>query len=217
MKNYIIVVLLILTGVAYAQTNQAVGINTELPKATLDVNGDVIVRNVPVQTSGSFFSIGINDKNQVVTKSADVTSYAIYLGFDPKAPKQSEVLPIKLENGYITKITGTTIGACYGVMVDFTIVYLGTRYLGATLKAINTLPGVVKDYPPVVLDSTKPVFGTALEVLAKASECSPLIGHFLTYDTTKNEISVRFNDTTVYYKDAGTFVIYNIDKIRQHD
>lgn len=219
MSNVIYIILLLFFNSIYGQTNKAIGINTDLPLATLDINGDFIIREVPIQHSGSFYALGVNEKKQFVTKSADVTSYAVYLGLDPKAPSQTQELPINLEDGYITKITGTTIGACYGVMVDFTIVYLGKRYLGATLKGISTQANVVKDFPTVVLDSSMSIFGKPLEELAKATTC-PLDGtdgHILTFNNTTNKMKVTFSDKPEYFKDAGTFIIYNIDKILQHE
>lgn len=82
---------------------QNTGINTTTPKATLDVNGDIIIRDVPLlghNGDDSFFEIGLDNENRVVTKNKEVKSFSRYLGFAPMAPSHTVNIPILLEKNY---------------------------------------------------------------------------------------------------------------------
>lgn len=165
-----------------------VGINTPTPTQTLDVNGNGRFRQVPdIQKDALFYRLGINEAG-VLAKETSISSYNTYLGFSPRVPTHTPTLPLTLENGYLTKITGTSIGACVGVMVDFTIYFIGTSYIGATLQARATANS--NSYNAVTLSSNQSVFGTPLETLANASACGGTSGHTLSY--SNGQISVAF-------------------------
>lgn len=193
---------------------QLVGINTTTPKSTLDVNGDLTVRSTPDFVNGSLYSIGIDNDGKVVKKN--LSSFNKYLGFAPMASSHSVSLPFVLEDGYIIKIIGTSIGASGGIMVNFEISFLGKTYLGAKLQPIATTGSTI--YPEVTLNSTQSVFsGKSLEVLANAgSSSSSVYGHTLSYNSTTGIITDTFNDTTPYYPNAGTFIIYSFEKYKRN-
>lgn len=206
--------LLITTQVCIAQKT---GINIANPKATFDVNGDIIIRNVPLvghNGDGSFYEIGLDNENRIVTKSKDAGSFSLYLGFDPMAPSHSVKIPIKIEKNYITKITGTSIGACEGVKVDFELQFIDKRFISAILQGYPLSESQkAKVYERVILTSATNVFGTPLEILAKASSCGSESGHILSLNPD-DTLSVTFSDKPTYFPNAGVFVIYSVDKTK---
>lgn len=218
MKKYTIylrlvtIVLLFLPLLNYSQTQT--GVNTKAPKATLDVNGDLIVRDLPIiKEKEAYYAIGHDSNNRIVSLSREISSYSTYLGYSPMAAAHKEELPFVLENGYITTIEGFSIGACYGVMINFTITFIGTKYIGTKLQGISTANN--NKYAEVTLSSGETVFGTPLEILAKASSCGANSGHTLSFNTQNNKISVSFLDKPTYYSNAGIFVINKVIKIKQ--
>ncbi|MCS4238661.1 hypothetical protein M2306_001099 [Myroides gitamensis] len=211
-KQGYILLFLLLSNLLLAQPKT--GINTTNPQATLEVNGDLIVRDLPVvKEKEAFYAIGHDQNNKIVSLSKDITSYSTYLGFAPMAPTHREELPFTLENGYITTLEGFGIGACYGVMIKFTIYFIGTTYIGAELHGISTSRET--KYDVVTLTSTASIFGTSLETLAKATGCTATSGHTLSYNAQTKKISVSFADSPTYYPNAGLFVINKIMKVKQ--
>ncbi|PWW20604.1 hypothetical protein [Chryseobacterium sp. AG844] len=209
MKKLVLLLNVFLCSLIYSQ----VGINTTTPTQTLDVNGNGRFRLIPdVQKDALFYRLGVNVAGDL-TKETSISSYNTYLGFSPMAPTHTQTIPLTLENGYLTKITGTSIGAVAGVMVDFTIYFIGTSYLGASLQARATTNN--NTYAAVTLSSSQSVFGTPLEKLANAviNPSYPNAGHTLSYSA--GQITVSFLDFPIYYPNAGLFVIYTIDKIKQ--
>lgn len=205
--------LLIISQVCIAQNT---GINTLNPKATLDVNGDLIIKKVPLlghNGNFSFFQLGLDNENRVVTKSKDVGSFSLYLGFDPMAPSHTADISLKIEKDYITKITGTSIGACNGVKVDFELQFIDKKFISAILQAYSLKESDPKVYDRVVLTNATNIFGSPLEILAKASTCGGQSGHTLSLKTD-DTISVTFLDSPGYYPNAGVFVIYSVDKTK---
>lgn len=206
--------LLITTQVCIAQKT---GINIANPKAAFDVNGDIIIRNVPLvghNGDESFYEIGLDNENRIVTKNKDIKSYSIYLGFDPIAPSHTAKIPIKIEKDYITKITGTSIGACNGVKVDFELQFIDKKFISAILQAYSLKESDPKVYDRVVLTSATNIFGSTLESLAKAGcSGSSTTGHTLSLNTDAT-LSVTFNDTPTYFPNAGVFVIYSVEKTK---
>lgn len=205
--------LLIISQVCIAQNT---GINTLNPKATLDVNGDLIIKKVPLlghNGNFSFFQLGLDNENRVVTKSKDVESFSLYLGFSPMAPSHTADISLKIEKDYITKITGTSIGACNGVKVDFELQFIDKKFISAILQAYSLKESDPKVYDRVVLTSATNIFGSPLEILAKASTCGGQSGHTLSLKTD-DTISVTFLDSPAYYPNAGVFVIYSVDKTK---
>ncbi|WHT39003.1 hypothetical protein QNH98_18940 [Myroides sp. mNGS23_01] len=216
MKKYILIFLpiflIFLPHLLLAQVKT--GINTTNPQATLEVNGDLIIRDLPVvKEKEAFYAIGHDQNNKIVSLSKDLTSYSTYLGFAPMASTHREELPFTLENGYITTLEGFGIGACYGVMIKFTIYFIGTTYIGAELHGISTSRDT--KYNEVILSSTENIFGTSLEILAKASGCSATSGHTLSYNAQTKKITVSFADSPTYYPNAGLFVINKVTKVKQ--
>lgn len=181
-----------------------VGINTDSPKTTLDINGELTIRNTPIE-DGKFYDLGINDDGLIVKKSEYITSYSTYLGYDPMASTHEEILPFTLEDGYIMKIDGVSIGGCYGVMVNFTFNFIGNTFIGGKIQG--------GDKPEVILTGSNSIYGTPLEKIANASGCTPS-GHTLTL-VNNNQIRVSFHDEPTYYPNAGVFVIYNFEKVKQ--
>lgn len=148
-----------------------------------------------------------------LAKETSISSYNTYLGYSPMAATHTQTIPLTLENGYLTKITGTSVGACFGVMVDFTIYFIGTSYLGASLQARAT--SNTTTYAAVTLSSSQSIFGAPLERLAKANcgGSTSTTGHTLSYSA--GQINVSFLDQTPYFPNAGLFIIYTIDKVKQ--
>ena len=197
-------------------TTGNVGIGTTAPSQKLDVDGTARLRNVPVLgVDESFYEVGMKTDGTIVKKSAEPSSYNTYLGFDPPASTHAQALPFTIEDNYLTIIKGTSVGACYGVIVNFEITFIGKRYIGATLQAFSAVDN--KTYAETKLGPNASVFGTSLEVLAHASTCSTTSGHTLTFDSTTGKITDTFRDTGNYYKDAGTFVITSYEKYKQHN
>ncbi|MCT2406778.1 MFS transporter [Chryseobacterium antibioticum] len=187
------------------------GVGTISPTERLDVNGNARFRLIPnVQKDALFYKLGVNAAGDLA-KETSISSYNTYLGFNPAAPTHTKTIPLTLENGYLTKISGTSIGACMGVMVDFTIYFIGTSYLGASLQARAT--SGTTTFAAVTLSSSQSIFGTSLERLANASGCSASVGHILSYSA--GQITVSFFDQPTYFTNAGLFVIYSIDKVKQ--
>lgn len=210
-STFAIIVLLLSYLNIYAQ-NGKVGINTENPQSTLDINGDLTIRSTPNFDSGMLSELGVNQNGQVLKKNQ--FSYNVYLGLSPLAATQNINLPLALDDNYITRITGTSIGACYGVIVNFEILFIGKTYLGAKLQGIST--DNTTTYSKITLSNNQTIFGKSLELLAKAStRCSDpngLYGHTLTYNSTTGIINVKYYDVPTYYPSAGTFVIYSFDR-----
>lgn len=195
---------------------QDTGVNTKNPKATLDVNGDLIIRTIPLvghNGDNSFYQLGFDNENRIVTKTKDIGSFSLYLGFSPMAPSHTANMPLKIEKDYITKITGTSIGACNGVKVDFELQFIDKKFISAILQAYSLKESEPKVYDRVVLTSATNIFGSPLEILAKASTCSGQSGHTLSLKTD-DTISVTFLDSPAYYPNAGVFVIYSVDKTK---
>lgn len=190
------------------------GINTTNPSANLDVNGTVRIGEIPTvaDENTKFTFIGVDESGNVVKENDAFSSFTKYLGFDPMALEHTVVLPFSLDSGYIYQIEGMTVGACYGVIVNFKIYFIGDKYLGATLQAIASSKDDV--YAAVVLPASKSIFGTPLEVLANASTCSKTSGHTLTYLPETRQIKVAYYDVPKYFPDAGTFVITNFSKFK---
>lgn len=213
-SNYLVQIIYSLLMISQVCTAQKTGINTITPAATLDVNGDLIIRNVPLvghNGDNSFFEIGVDSENRVVTKNKDVTSYSAYLGFDPMAPSHFVKMPLKVETNYITKITGTSIGACNGVKVDFELQFIDNKFISATLQAYPLAASQSgKVYDKVILSSTANISSDSLEMLAKAG-CSAQAGHILSL-SADGYLQVSFNDRPTYYPNAGIFVIYSVEK-----
>lgn len=195
---------------------QNVGVNTKTPKSALDVNGDLIIRNVPLlghNGDDSYFEIGIDNENRIITKNKEIKSYSRYLGFDPMAPSHTVKIPIKLEKNYITKFTGTSIGACYGVKVDFEIQFIDKKFISAVLQAYPLAELQASTvYDRVILTSKSNIFSQYLEKLANASACTDS-GHIFSLDTEGN-IVVTYFDAPTYFPNAGIFVIYNVEKTK---
>jgi hypothetical protein len=206
--------LLITTQICVAQNT---GINTKNPKATLDINGDLIIEKIPlVGHNGdfSFYQLGYDNENRIVTKSKEIESFSIYLGFSPMAPTHTAKIPVKIEKGYITKITGTSIGACFGVKVDFELQFIDKKFISAVLQAYSlkeSEPDTV--YDRVVITNSLTFFTKSLETLAKATACSADSGHTLSLNTD-DTLSVTFLDKPTYYPNSGIFVIYNVNKTK---
>lgn len=192
--------------------NAKVGINTATPQSTLDVNGDLIVRGIPVLEDGFFTDIGVNEYGKVYKRNDSFTSYSVYLGFDPMAITHTDTIPVTFQYGYMYRIEGISIGACEGTLVYFTVTLIGTRYVGATLQAVATRENSTTVYPPVTLTASQPIFnvGQSLEYLAGNTGCGSKWGHTLTYLAETNQIVVDFLDDGTYFKDAGTFAITNL-------
>ncbi|WP_052187024.1 hypothetical protein [Chryseobacterium indologenes] len=85
--------------------------------------------------------------------------------------------------------------------------------MGATLQARAKTDNTT--YATVTLSSSQSVFGKPLEWLANAGNnpSFPTAGHTLSY--SNGQISVTFVDFPIYYPNAGLFVIYTTDKIKQ--
>lgn len=192
--------------------NAKLGINTNAPLTSVDINGDLAIRNIPVLEDGFFTDIGVDQMGKVYRRNESFTSYSVYLGFDPMAQSHIDTIPLTLEAGYIYKIEGISIGACEGTLTYFTITFVGTRYVGATLQAVATRDNSTKVFAPVILTAAQPIFNVnrSLESLAGQSGCGSTYGHTLQYLTDKNQLVVSFKDEKVYFKDAGTFAITNL-------
>lgn len=192
--------------------NAKLGVNTSLPETSVDINGDLAVRNIPVLEDGFFTDIGVDEKGKIYRRNDSFTSYSVYLGFDPMAATHVDTIPVKFEAGYIYKLEGISIGACEGTLVYFTITFVGNRYVGATLQAVATRDGGTKVYPSVALTAAQSVFNVnqSLEYLAGNTLCGAQYGHTLQYIADTNEIIVTFLDEGKYFKDAGTFAITNL-------
>ncbi|WP_010254450.1 hypothetical protein [Myroides injenensis] len=209
------IIFFIFIGIYNSKAQERIGINKALPEATLDINGDLIIREIPViQHGDEFYSIGHDKKHKIVSKSKDVTSFSTYLGFSPDAKIHTAVLPINLEDNYIITISGFSVGACYGVLTEFTITFIGKNFSYASLQSYATAKEVTKTYSKVTLNSNNNIFNTPLEILSKGSECESTSGHTLRYNKNTNEITVSFLDRPVYFKNAGVFVINNISKVK---
>lgn len=192
--------------------NAKLGVNTDLPLTSVDINGDLAIRNIPVLEDGFFTDIGVDQAGKVFRRNESFTSYSVYLGFDPMAQVHIDTIPLTLEAGYIYKIEGISIGACEGILTYFTLTFVGTRYVGANLQAVATRDEGTTVFPPVVLTASQPVFNVnkSLEFLAGHTACGSTYGHTLEYLTDKNQFVVSFKDESTYFKDAGTFAITNL-------
>lgn len=208
-----IIIFFIIIGIYSSKAQERIGINNALPEATLDINGDIIIREIPVIQHGEeYYSIGHDKNNRIVSKSKDVTSFSTYLGFSPLATTHVATLPIELENDYITTFTGFSVGACYGVITEFTITFIGKKFSYAALQSYSTVSSTT--YPKITISSTNTIFDKPLEILSKGSTCNETSGHTLRYNKSTNKITVTFLDWPTFYPNAGVFVINNISKVK---
>lgn len=203
-------------GDAYIKGNQQIteklGINKKDPIETnLDVDGSVAFRNLPTLEIGSFTDIGVNNDGILYKRNQAFTSYSVYLGFDPMAKSHTDTIPLHFQDGYMYKLEGIAVGACQGVLISYTILFIGNKYSGATLQASTTKVGSTDKYNPVVLSATEDFWGKYLEVLAGAGSCGE-VGHQLSYDGVN--LIVTFTDDSPYYLDAGTFAITNLIQVK---
>ncbi|MEN9918906.1 MAG: hypothetical protein RL662_1342 [Bacteroidota bacterium] len=195
-----------------------VGINTNTPQTTLDINGTLSVRDIPNAgelKDNTLFGL-YADQNGVVNKiTAEPTTYSRYLGFQPMSPSHVFTLPTTLELGYITTITGIGIGACYGVPYTFTL----------TFKDLDLISGLVERKPTgdkPVASSVKLSYASSTVLQTKSLENLDNLtgcgegGHVLSIvkGATSATLQVVFKDTPTYFPDAGTFSVSRVEKVR---
>jgi len=199
------------------------GINTNVPQASLDINGNLIIREIKSakdNNTDNFYELYANDAGEVYTLTSEPTSYSRYLGFDPMAPTHDFELPTVLEDGYLTVMEGLGIASCYGVPYTFTLIFKGRNFISGEVKRAAYKGGTTENPSKVVQFDSGTVIGEnfvtgkiALETIG-GTNCSTDTGHFFTINNTTGKISVRFFDKGNFYKDAGSFTITQVNKVK---
>ncbi|TWP29910.1 hypothetical protein ETU08_03385 [Apibacter muscae] len=203
-----------------------VGIETDKPEATLDINGDLIIRKAEYAIDyhdKGFYNIVTDSTGKIYKDDFIPSSYSYYLGFDPMASNHTEELPTPLVPGYITTIYGVSVGACHGNVVEFTLTYKGIDLLSANIHRFSAEnrdgTEVVVNGGSVIIEgiNESKLYSNSLENLpTPPSGCGDDYGHKLSatiVDGVK-KLSVTYLDLPVYYPDAGTFTVTNVSRIK---